>query len=217
MCPAGTTSDAGASECTPLDTTAPTITITAPADGATYFLGEAVNADYSCQDEDGGSGVASCDGTLANGTALDTSVVGAQSFTVDAEDNAGNPASLTYNYSVIYNFSGFLSPVNGDMVNQAKAGQAVPIKFSLSGDFGLGILASGYPKFKTMACPSGDPEVPVEEIADTAGQSGLSYNADIDQYTYVWKTDKKWAKKCGTLTLKLNDGSEYTAGFMFTK
>jgi hypothetical protein len=66
-----------------------------------YLLGQVVNADYACQDEDGGSGLASCAGPVANGTPIDTGSVGAKSFTVDASDNAGNTASLTHNYSVI--------------------------------------------------------------------------------------------------------------------
>ena len=34
-------------------------------------------------------------------------------------------------------------------------------------------------------------------------------------YTYVWKTSKNWKGKCGTFTLKLDDGSEHTAEFQF--
>lgn len=56
----------------------------------------------------------------------------------------------------------------------------------------------------------------IEQTA-TAGASGLSYDADSDLYTYVWKTGKSWAGKCGTLTVQLADGTTHTALFSFTK
>ena len=55
---------------------------------------------YNCADEEGGSGLRSCTGTLADGATLDTSALGSYSFTVDAEDIVGNTASVTYNYTV---------------------------------------------------------------------------------------------------------------------
>ena len=85
---------------TVVDTTAPEIAVTSPASGAVYGLGEHVEAAYSCTDEAGGSGVASCVGTVPNGAAIDTSSVGQKTFKVDATDNAGNPASKSVTYTV---------------------------------------------------------------------------------------------------------------------
>lgn len=82
------------------DTTKPTITLTTPAESATYFLNQVVNANYSCQDEDGGSGLASCAGTVANSSPIDTASTGTKTFTVTATDNAGNTDSLTHTYTV---------------------------------------------------------------------------------------------------------------------
>ena len=87
----------------PPENTKPSITLTTPADGATYSLNQAVNANYSCQDEAGGSGIESCQGTVANGSAIDTASTGSKTFTVTATDNAGNQNSLTRTYSVAEN------------------------------------------------------------------------------------------------------------------
>jgi hypothetical protein len=82
------------------DTSPPTITIAAPADGATYTQGAGVNASYTCSDPDGSADVASCTGPVANGAAIDTSTIGAHSFTVSASDIAGNTASRSVSYTV---------------------------------------------------------------------------------------------------------------------
>ncbi|MGZ4108808.1 MAG: PxKF domain-containing protein, partial [Actinomycetota bacterium] len=83
----------------PTDSTAPTIAISSPADGATFVVGDTVSADFACADE-GGSGLASCDGTVADGDPIDTSSTGTHAFTVDAADAAGNTSSLTVHYTV---------------------------------------------------------------------------------------------------------------------
>jgi hypothetical protein len=80
------------------DTTAPTVTIASPAQGATFVKGASVTVSYSCTDD---VAVADCVGTLANGAALDTSVAGPGSFTVTAHDTAGNPATVTNTYNVV--------------------------------------------------------------------------------------------------------------------
>jgi hypothetical protein len=79
------------------DSVEPTITLLAPLDGATYTVGDAVPANYSCADD---VHVASCSGTVPSGSAIDTSSVGSQTFTVEAVDNAGNKASKTVTYVV---------------------------------------------------------------------------------------------------------------------
>jgi hypothetical protein len=111
-------------------------------------------------------------------------------------------------------FTGFLSPVNNPpTVNTVKAGQAVPVKFSLGGNQGLSIFAAGYPKSQPMACLSGSALDEVETTV-SAGGSTLSYDTATDTYTYVWKTDKAW-KGCRQLIVQLTDGTFHTANFEF--
>jgi hypothetical protein len=112
--------------------------------------------------------------------------------------------------------SAFRAPVSNDGLNRARAGQAVPLKFSLGGDYGLDIFASGYPSSGVLACDLGGG---VSDVigTSTAGSSALWYDAESDTYTYVWKTDRSWADSCRRLTVRLADGQERTADFSFTK
>ena len=53
-------------------------------------------------------------------------------------------------------FDGFFAPIsNLPTVNRAKAGQSIPVKFSLGGDQGLAIFASGYPQSQPIPCDGG--------------------------------------------------------------
>jgi len=128
----------------------------------------------------------------------------------------GNTWGLT-DYTSYYDFIGFEAPVYPEPeVNQANAGQAIPIQFSLNGDQGTDIFNSGYPAVHQVSCSTGDPvNSSTLTDADTSGNSGLQYDASTETYTYVWKTDKAWAGTCQQFILGLNDGSTHTATFQF--
>ena len=121
-----------------------------------------------------------------------------------------------------YNFSGFFPPVDNPgpgpnfVFNIAKAGSAIPVKFSLSGDQGLNIFDTGFPVAQKIPCNASSSLDPIEQTT-TAGSSSLSYDATTDQYVYVWKTDKGWVNSCRKLIVQLNDGTAHTAYFNFTK
>jgi hypothetical protein len=83
------------------DASVPDVTITAPANGATYERGQVVSAAYSCTDGGGGSGVASCTGPVANGSPIDTSTVGQKTFQVDVASGSGGTGSKTATYTVV--------------------------------------------------------------------------------------------------------------------
>ncbi|MFD9413058.1 OmpL47-type beta-barrel domain-containing protein [Streptomyces sp. NPDC059989] len=82
-----------------LDTAGPTITIVRPA-ASTYLYRQPVTASYSCTDVT--SGVASCVGTVPNGSPINTSTLGSRTFTVNATDNATNPSTKSVTYNVAY-------------------------------------------------------------------------------------------------------------------
>jgi Bacterial Ig-like domain (group 3) len=199
---------------TVVDRTAPTIAVAAPVDGGAYTVGQQVLADYSCADQPGGSGVASCDGTVPNGEPIDTSEIGTHTFEVHAADGAGNPASATVTYSVHYDFDGFFLPVrNLPTVNRWKAGVPVPIRFSLNGYSGQRPEAAGYPR--SNRCGGGDVELVARGAART--RAAFEYARRSGRYTMIWKTDRDWAGTCREFVLRLDDGSVHMARFRFVK
>jgi hypothetical protein len=114
-----------------------------------------------------------------------------------------------------YGFSGFFEPVNNlPALNKVKAWRAIPIKFSLGGDYGLEIMETGYPISTAVACDTSTPIDTVEQTV-SAGESSPSYDPVTGLYTYVWKTDKNWANSCRMLTIILDDGSMHQAAFKF--
>jgi len=193
------------------DGTPPAIDLRTPAEGAQFDYGAAVKADYSCADEDGGSGVASCDGDVPSGTALDTKSPGSHTFTVTARDASGNTSTVSHTYTVAepqtppgYDFGGFLGPIQDGA--RVKAGDAVPIVFSLGGDLGLDVLADGSPSTARVDCDSrGTPTA--SEPALSKGGRGLLYNRHTGHYVFVWQTKKSWKGTCRTFVLELGDGS----------
>jgi hypothetical protein len=189
-----------------LDKSAPTITISLPAAGASYVLGATVASNYSCADQPGLSGVSTCAGTVASGSNIDTSTVGPHTFTVNATDQAGNASSQTHTYYVNYSFSGFLEPVSLDRA--FKLGSTIPIKWRLATASGGYITSlSAVTSLKVAldsncdGTPDGTPFTP-----DAAGGTALRYDTTENQYIFNWKTTGLSAK-CYEILLTLNDSS----------
>ncbi len=88
------------------------------------------------------------------------------------------------------------------------------MQFSLHGNQGLTIFNTGFPAVQQVSCATRIP-LNTATLTDTAGGSGLQYDATTDTYTYVWKTSKAWAGTCQKFILGLNDGSTHTATFQF--
>src|SRR6185436_2191899 len=106
-----------------VDMRAPSVTITAPTP-RTYLLNERVASQYACSDA--GSGVRTCAGSVPAGRPIDTSRVGAQTFTVQAADVAGNPGLAAVAYSI-----GFGTRSLNDEKKIYRRGGLVPLKVAL--------------------------------------------------------------------------------------
>ena len=198
---------------TVVDTTPPSLNL--PSDitaQATGPAGAAVGYTATATDLVDGSVPVSC--SPASGSAFP---VGTTTVSCSATDAHGNTATGSFRITVNYAWNGFFQPVdNPPTVNTVKAGSAVPVKFSLTGNQGLNIFQSGYPASAPYACSSTAPTDAIDQTV-TAGASSLSYDPATDQYSYIWKTDKAWAGTCRALVVKLADGATHTADFEFTK
>jgi hypothetical protein len=143
-----------------------------------------------------------------------TGTTNPQSVTMSA------PKSVTanFNYTFAYIFYGFFKPVdNPSIVNKAKAGQAIPVKWRITDTNGVPISdpasfmsLTSYP----IDCESlaGDPTDAVKEY--TAGSSGVQYLGD-GNWQFNWKTPKTYTGQCRTMVLTLADSSTHTAYFSF--
>jgi len=195
---------------TVVDVTAPTITVTTPTPGQVVLVGSTVNAAYSCVDEAGGSGLASCAGTVPSGSPIDTATVGTKSFVVHAIDNAGNPATKTVPYTVAYGFGGILQPVNADGSSVFKAGSTVPVKFQMFNASGTPIATASatlaYAKITSSVIGTD-----VEAVSTASATTGNAFRYDATAQQYIFNLSTKgWTVGTYRLTIhSVSDGQDY--------
>lgn len=153
--------------------------------------------------------------TSITATAPPAAGVGSVDITVTTPAGTSSPV-IRDQYAYLYPFSGFLPPVaNRPTQNTEHAGQAIPIQFSLGGNYGLGILVSGTPLVQQVDCTTGSP-IGSSTQAVTVGNSGLQYNTATGTYTFPWKTASSFAGTCQVFILVLNDNTHDTASFKFS-
>lgn len=199
-----------------IDKTPPSVALTTPASGASYLIGSPVAAAYSCSDAL--SGVASCAGPVASGANINTANAGQNvQFTVAATDVAGNTVTTTNAYNVIYNFAGFLPPIdNLPVLNSVRAGRTVPVKWQLrdaSGSFISDLATFTSLVSSPIACDASPTNI-VGDDADMTGGTTLRYDATANQFVYNWQTSSSWTG-CRLLQLTLRDGTAHLAKFSF--
>ncbi len=194
-----------------VDATDPSVSLLTPLDGAVYLLGQDVRADYSCADDEGGSGLASCTGDVPSGDAVDTGSVGTKEFTAQAQDVAGGTASVTNAYRVVYDFR-FRRPSRHP--RRVRAGRLVIVRFSIDGFHGRDVLADGFPQVAETDC--GDASEP--ESGDPAHiLGGLQWLRHGRSYLLLWKTERAWAGTCRQFLVGLDDGTVHRAAYRFKR
>ncbi len=196
-----------------IDATTPVITCPAPAS----FLLHSGEHPITVGPDDLDASVSALDEAAANvlSGVVTAESIGTQILTFTAYDMAGNRAVKECAYSVIYDFGGFYPPVAPDpALNPARAGSAIPLKFSLAGDQGLAVIAADYPASQPVDC---DTLLPIGSLqaAQLPGSNVLRYDPGNGWYNYVWKTDKAWAGACRALIVRLVDGTQHLAYFRF--
>jgi lysophospholipase L1-like esterase len=195
---------------TVIDVTAPTVS--SSHRDITYKLGQEVEAQFVCTDEEGGSGVATCDGP----DLLDTSTVGARTFEVATSDVAGNTDTVTVSYRVKYAYGEVRQPINADGSSVFRAGSTVPVKFQIT-DFDRTPVDSAEARLMTVRqydTEGLDLDEVQEAVTNVAATSGnlFRYDAKAQQYIYNLSTR---GMEPGTyqLLIRLDDGERYTAVF----
>lgn len=192
---------------TVVDVTAPTVS--SPHEGIEYKLGQTVEAAFTCTDEDGGSGVVACEGP----STLDTGTVGQRTFDVTTRDAAGNEATVTITYRVIYAYGEVREPINADGSSVFKAGRVIPVKFSVT-DWDHAPVGSASARLGYVRSYHDEhiPGMEVEATTNVAATTGnlFRYDAREEQYIYNWST-KGMQPGTYQLFVRLDDGKSYTA------
>ncbi|MGZ4437094.1 MAG: OmpL47-type beta-barrel domain-containing protein [Nocardioidaceae bacterium] len=194
-----------------IDREKPTIG-TVNVDGQTYTLG-AVPAPI-CTASDSVSGSASCTVTVTGGNA---NGVGTFTWTATATDNAGNTATRSGTYKVIYRYDGFLQPINdtahqvGTSTSIFKAGSTIPAKLQLKKADGTVVQSLSAPVWLAPVKGSSMSAAVDESLYSDSADSGTTYRFDTtaQQYVYNWKTDSKSSGYYWRIGVKLDDGCVY--------
>jgi Tol biopolymer transport system component len=193
-----------------VDRRGPQITIAAPLDGSELVLGATRSASFTCSD--GGSGVAGCTGTVADGAALDTATPGTHSFTVTATDAVGNHATATVSYGVRFPWLGWEPPLSGDRPNAAQAGRTIPVRFAVGGAGKANVIASV--RVAPVACAGSSTVAPGDPSLAAADWSVPGNHGGSDSML-LWRTTKAFGGSCRQLLVQLTDGSVHRLTFNF--
>ncbi len=126
----------------------------------------------------------------------------------DAKNNVTTPPTCT-TFLVTYQVEGFAAPLNNELINSAKAGQAVPAKWRLTDANGTPIEdAASFKGFYSypIDCEESihSPHDAVEEYAP--GNSGLQYKGN-GEWQYNWKTPKTYWGTCRAMYLEFDSGA----------
>ena len=131
---------------------------------------------------------------------------------VRVTDAFGHQAIDEATVTVVWSFA-FRRPLEPPpTVNRWIAGLPVLVPFTLSGNQGLGVL-DGTPTFTPTTCDTHLPTGPAVPISTIGG--ALFYERRTDGYWFAWRTARSLARRCGTLTIVLDDGTRHEAWFRF--
>ena len=155
-----------------VDTGAPSASITTPADGATYELGQSVAAAYSCADP--ASGVDACTGPVRAGDPIDTSTAGIHTFRVIASDAAGNTSATMVDYTITQSTvtdtiaPAILIPARNRTITASSAGVRFPFRIAREAVTGTIALKRVGRTFGTADFSAANGEAAVARIRLTA-------------------------------------------------
>jgi hypothetical protein len=111
----------------------PTASITAPASGGTYTQGQQVSTTFACADSAGAPGIASCvdsSHVTAPSGSLDTSTLGAHTYSVTATSRDGATGAASISYTVV------APPPTASVTKMSNAGATESVTVACQGDPG---------------------------------------------------------------------------------
>jgi hypothetical protein len=193
-----------------LDKTPPVLTM--PVLAASYLLNSTLTLNFGATDAL--SGVATMQATLngapiVSGTTVTLTHLATNTFTLTATDVAGNSSTQTATFAVVYNFIGFLPPIQNDGTGLFKLGSTVPVKFQLTDAHGT--LVSTAVAHLTIQMISGSTLVgtPIDATASGNSDVGDLFRFDGTQYIFNWST-KPVSTGTWQLQARLDDGTVHT-------
>jgi hypothetical protein len=194
---------------TVVDRRPPRINIQSPFPG-TYPIDTAASAYYYCSSP-GGVWIVSCIGTVPSGDRIPAASVGPHTFTVTATDANGKTTTASVPYVVVYSFVGFDPPVDASgTIGDAKAGEAIALKFSLSGNQGLNVISKR--TWQPASCADWTPTG-----AAVVADGKLSYSSPTDRYKDSVSTSSSWKGTCRILRIALADSTSQEVHVRFKK
>jgi hypothetical protein len=210
-----------------IDTTTPGILIASPV-VQTYVLNQQITPNFTCGDNSGGD-TTTCTAT-PSASPYTASAVGPATFSVHGVDQAGNTTNPdpSVSYLVIYNFTGFQSPLQpAVMLNPPNP--ATPPQPHDSGSFTAGITipiawqlqdaASIY--ISDLATLTSIVAIPNPACAGTVsgsgttlyngttGQTAFSYDTVNNRFVFNWNTTGTTAG-CYNLVVTTNDTAQWS-------
>jgi len=210
-----------------IDTTTPGVLITSPG-AQTYLLNQQITPHFTCGDNAGGD-TSTC---TANPSALPytASAVGPATFSVHSVDQAGNATNPdpSVSYLVIYNFTGFQSPLQSAvMMNPPNpvtppqprdsgsftVGTTIPISWQLQ-DANNTFISDPATLTSIVAIPNPACAGPVSGSGTTlyngtTGQVAFSYDAVNNRFVFTWNTTGLTAG-CYNLVVTTNDTAQWS-------
>jgi hypothetical protein len=198
-----------------IDLKGPAISITSPM-AATYTVGEVVNASYTCTD--GGSGMASCVGTVPSGSAIDTTTTGTKTFTVNSRDAVGNTSMSTVTYMVqsATSYGMCLSEPNHQILFPIVNGSSVflqgyPVlaRFRFCDSSGKSISTAGLvTRFRLIGIKSGTTLTPVDQaVASAISASTFQWDPLLRDWFFLINTKPLSKGNSYLYRITLKDGS----------
>src|SRR5919106_719404 len=184
-----------------IDKTGPTVSLVGgPTNGASYYFGF-VPAAPTCSASDGLSGLDGTCSVSGYGTA-----VGSHTVSASATDRAGNTASASASYTVLaWTLNGFYQPVDMNVMNYAKNGSTVPLKFEVfAGSTELTDTAVVDYFTQKIDCDAGTGD-DIEQYA--TGGTNLRYDTTGGQFVFNWQTPRQKGA-CYRVTMQTLDGTK---------